>query len=54
MVLTYAELKPGSKRLTLVMHNLSCKMVTFRRGQTVASMTSANAVSKLLAPEADV
>ena len=44
MVPTYAELKPGSKRVTVVMHNLSCKMVMFRRGEIVASMTAVNAV----------
>ena len=52
MVPTYAELKPGSKRVTVVMCNLSCKMVMFRRGETVESVTTANAVPKLLAPKA--
>ena len=53
MVPIYAELKPGSKRVTVVKFNLSCKMVMFREGETVASMTAANAVPKLLAPKAN-
>ena len=50
---TYAELKPSSKIVTIVMCNLSSKMVTFKRAQTVTSVTAANAVPKLLALKAN-
>ena len=52
-VSTYAELNPDSKRVIVVICNLSCKTVTFRRRETVASMTAANTVPNLLAPKAN-
>ena len=48
---TYSKLQPNSKRINVVLHNMSCQVVTFSRGEVVASLVAANAVPKMLAPK---
>ena len=45
----YAELKPSSKQVKVILCNLSSRKVTFNWGEVVASLAAANAVPKMLA-----
>ena len=47
----YTFLKPGSHRIHVMMKNLTARTVTIHQGVKVATMSAANIVPHMLAPE---
>ena len=47
----YTFLKPGSHRIHIMMKNLTARTVTIHQGVEVATMSTANVVPHMLAPE---
>ena len=47
----YTFLKPGSHRVHVMMKNLTARTVTIHQGVKVATMSAANVVPHMLAPE---
>ena len=47
----YTFLKPGSHRVHVMMKNLTARMVTIHQGVKIATMSAANVVPHMLAPE---
>ena len=50
-VLGYTFLKPGSHRIHIMMKNLTVRTVTIHQGVKIATMSAANVVPHMLAPE---
>ena len=50
-VLGYTFLKPGSHRIHVMMKNLTALTVTIHQGAKIATMSAANTVPHMLAPE---
>ena len=51
MVHSYSYMRPGSKRVSVTLRNLSEKVQTFKKGTIVASVKAANLVPPKLAPK---
>ena len=51
MVHSYSYMRPGSKRVSVALRNLSEKVQTFKKGTIVASVKAANLVPPKLAPK---
>ena len=47
----YTCLKSNSRHVHVGLHNLSCRTVTLSKGTVVATLSSANAIPKMLAPK---
>ena len=47
----YTFLKPGSHRIHVMMKNLTARTVTIHQGAKIATMSAANIVPHMLAPE---
>ena len=47
---SYSYMRPGSKRISVALHNLSEKMQTFKKGTVIATVKAANLVPPKLAP----
>ena len=48
---SYSYMRPGSKRVSVALQNLSEKVQTFKKGMIIASVKAANLVTPKLAPK---